>query len=128
MKELIKIPQKQKKVKIKIKTEEGSKRARKRRYIQEESGWKCLICNVLFPKKNQIRHHSDTCFESFDDGYKCGGCKELYQGIAELKEHLSARIDCYNGAVPTLICDSCPKPHIFYNKMCGYNEVQPKCI
>ena len=108
---------KQKKVKIKIKKEdEGPKRTRKRRYIQEENGWKCLICNVLFPKKNQIRHHSDTCFESFDDGYKCGACKELYASIPELKEHLNSNLDCYNGTVPTLICESCPKPHIFYNQ------------
>lgn len=106
---------KQKKAKIKIKTEEGSKRTRKRRYIQEDNGWKCLICNVLFPKKNQIRHHSDTCFESFDDGYKCGACKELFTSVPDLKEHLNSRVDCYNGSVPTLICDSCPKPHIFYN-------------
>ena len=103
------------KAKVKIKTEEGPKRTRKRRYVQEESGWRCLICNVLFPKKNQIRHHSDTCFESFDDGYKCGACKELFDSVPELKEHLNSRMDCYNGSPPTLICESCPKPHIFYN-------------
>ena len=66
--------------------------------------------------RHKFRHHADSCFDVDTDGFKCGACKEYFNSISLLKEHLQSNSDCTaKNVTPTLICEQCPKPHLFYN-------------
>ena len=96
--------------------EKFEKKGRKARYIEVENGWKCTICDTVLDQRHKFRHHADSCFDIDEGGFKCGGCKEYFKTIPLLKEHLQSHHECSdNNATPTLICEQCPKPHLFYN-------------
>ena len=92
------------------------KKGRKPRYIEVENGWKCTICDTVLDQRHKFRHHADSCFDIDEEGFKCGACKEYFNSIPLLKEHLQSQPECSDKNVtPTLICEQCPKPHLFYN-------------
>ena len=92
------------------------KKGRKPRYIEVENGWKCTICDTVLDQRHKFRHHADSCFDIDEEGFKCGACKEYFKSIPLLKEHLQSQPECTGKNVtPTLVCEQCPKPHLFYN-------------
>lgn len=94
----------------------SEKKGRKLRYIQVENGWKCTICDKVLDQRHKFRHHADSCFDMDEEGFKCGACKEFFKTISHLKEHLKINEECTSkNSIPTLICEQCSKPHIFYN-------------
>ena len=110
--------------KVKLETEcdddsfdKSEKKGRKLRYREVENGWQCTICDTILDQRHKFRHHADSCFDLDDDGFKCGECKEYFKNISLLKEHLKTSQNCSATDVttPTLICEQCPKPHLFYN-------------
>merc|ERR1712150_40079 len=92
------------------------KKVRSKRYIPVEHGWQCVICKGVIAKKYTILNHSDTCFEVSEEGFKCGSCKELFPTTDLLKEHLSNHQNCASATPPTLICELCTTPHVYYNE------------
>ena len=96
--------------------ERPEKKGRKLRYIEVENGWKCTICDTVLDQRHKFRHHADSCFDLDEEGFKCGACKEYFKSIVLLKEHLKYNKECtLTDVTPTLICEECPKPHLFYN-------------
>jgi KRAB domain-containing zinc finger protein len=86
------------------------------RYIKIGDEWQCTRCEMTVAERHYFRNHTDTCFDTEKQILKCGECENTFKDASKLKSDLASNKDCSTKeAIPTLICEQCSIPRVFYN-------------